>query len=105
MNAPEEARTPEEVAELDRLGRERLIHGTALAALGASGCRYPKLYIDDLTSCLTVVHPGMRDPLLVLAVDSNGDVRQGPKGPMTAEDLLAELRLDPDRNDLGWGHR
>ena len=104
MNATEEARSPEEVAELDRVSRERLIEGEVLAVLGKSGCRYPELFKLHLIPSLATIAPGMGDPVRVLAVDASGDVRQGPTGPMGVEDLLAELRPDPTHDDIGWGH-
>ncbi len=91
INLTEEQPTPDEVARADRESRDRLVRSEALAALAARECVYPSLFEHQITPQLACIYPGETDPPRVLAVDGAGAVRTGPRGSMTAADVLDDL--------------
>ena len=74
----------------------------AARALYESRCKSVTLFVSHITPNLRAIDPGEGDPVRVLAVDENGEVRTGPSGPMTAGDLVKELRADPEFEKAGW---
>ena len=81
---------------------DRDVRHEAARALYESNCTSVTLFVSHLTPNLRAIDPGEGDPVRVLAVDTHGDVRTGPSGPMTADDLVRELRTDPELERAGW---
>jgi hypothetical protein len=94
----QEAVTPADVAAADALARQSLIDAATLAALAARGCVYPDLFAPSLSQHLACINIGdeTKAELRVFAVDKAGNVRTGPRGPMTAADALDELLAEHD---------
>lgn len=74
----------------------------AARVLYESGCKSVTLFVSHLMPNLRAIEPGEGDPGRVLAVDQTGQVRTGPRGPMTAADLVKEIRSDPELEKAGW---
>jgi hypothetical protein len=80
-----------------------LIEAEAARALYTAGCRYTRVLMPHVVRQLTCLDPGECDPLRVVAIDEKGQLLNGPKGLMSADDIVRELRLDPEfRQAGGW---
>ncbi len=104
MKPTEDRPTPADVAATDATARQALVRAAALAAVVNSGCKqYPELYSGHIEARLAAISPGDGAPMRVYAVDATGAVREGAHGPMTADDVVAEVRAEhPEWNRLGW---
>jgi hypothetical protein len=94
--------TEAEVRAIDQAGREALVRAAATSALGEVSCRCVELIALHVIPHLKAVNVGQGSPMLVVAVDAKGNIRPGVKGPMTATELVRELRRDKEINAVGW---
>jgi hypothetical protein len=67
-------------------------------ALVAAGARQVELLTPHVAGQLKAIHDEADNSTRVLAVDSNGQVRAGRRGHMTADELVAEMR----RTHAAW---
>ncbi len=95
----EDAYPPEAVPAAEAQARAALVQAAALDAVAQAGCHGPEseLFAGAVQRHLRCVHVG-DGRLAVLAVDADGEPRTGPRGPMSAGDVLAELL----RDNPGW---
>jgi len=97
----EEPMTLEQIAKAEADARKMLVEGHALAGLIEAECQEPTLFLPLITKGLRCVHTGDGD-LRVLSVDERGEIRNGPRGPMSATDLARELASDEGFREIGW---
>lgn len=95
----QEPLNPAAAATADKLARVALVEIEARSALIARGCLATNLLLPTLAVQLGAVNCGdeTHAQLRVYAIDAKGDVRTGPRGPMSARDALDRLLIDnPD---------
>jgi len=97
----EDRPTSEQVDAMEARARAMLTQAHALSGLIESGCRAPVLFLPLVAKELRCVHVGDGD-FRVLAVDSKGEPRTGPRGPMGSLDVAREVRAKDGFRRIGW---
>jgi hypothetical protein len=95
MKPIEDTLSPEQIKTVDATARQALIRAEALTAVTQSGFSMPELLVPVLEKQLIAVAPGEGDPLRVVAIDEKGTILTGAKGPMTANELVNQLKTHP----------
>lgn len=93
---------PAQLRAADALSRAALVRAEALTAVTQSGFEYPELLLPVVEAQLKAVSPGEGDPMRVVVVDEKGTVKTGSRGPMSAHELVAQLKIHPSFAK-GWG--
>lgn len=93
MTTTEATISQDEARATEATARAALVDNEAIAALSARGCTAVDLFLPSITKDLKAINVGDEGnaELRVYAVDRQGAVRTGPKGPMKADDVLADL--------------
>jgi len=85
--------------------RESLLHGEAARALAESGCdrELAPLFALAIEQRLTVIEDEADGSVRVVGIDpATGRVRNGPRGPMTAAEVVAAYRAANPQHGKHW---